>query len=126
MKRVLVIIPLFLLFFSLTAAAAGAPKIAVSSEGTFPSSQVSAIAARCPYFLVFDGKGKLLETLENPYRTAAGGAGSQVVGFLAGKGTTVVVAGAFGQNMVRGMQAKGIRYLEFKGTVADAVKKALK
>jgi predicted Fe-Mo cluster-binding NifX family protein len=125
MKRVLVIIPLFLLFFSLNAAA-GTPKIAVSSEGSSPSSQVSSIAARSPYFLLFDAKGKLLEALENPYRNAAGGAGSQVVGFLANKGATVVVAGAFGQNMVGGMQAKGIRYLEFIGTVADAVKKALK
>ncbi len=126
MKRVLVIIPLFLLLFSLNAIAASTPKIAVSSEGSSPSSQVSAIAARCPYFIMFDGKGKLLEALENPYRNAAGGASSQVIGFLSGKGVTVVVAGAFGQKMVRGMQAKGIRYLEFKGTAADALKQALK
>jgi predicted Fe-Mo cluster-binding NifX family protein len=126
MKRVLVVIPLFLLFFALNAIAAGTSKIAVSSEGSSPLSQVSAIAARCPYFLVFDGKGKFLEAVENPYRNAAGGAGSQVVGFLANKGATVVVAGGFGQKMVGGMKAKGIRYLEFKGTVADAVKKALK
>lgn len=126
MKRVLVIIPLFLLFFALNAVAAGTPKIAVSSEGSSPSSLVSAIAARSPYFLMFDAKGKLLEAIENPYRNAAGGAGSQVVGFLAGKGATVVVAGAFGQKMVGGMQVKGIRHLEFKGSATDAVKKALK
>ncbi len=125
MKRVLFIIPLILLFFSLAVHAAGTPKIAISSEGVSQSSQVSAIAARCPYFLLFDSNGTLLESIENPYSKASGGAGSQVVGFLSGKGASVVVAGAFGQKMVRGMQSRGIRYLEFKGTVADAVKKAL-
>jgi predicted Fe-Mo cluster-binding NifX family protein len=126
MKSLTALVSLFLILFSVTAFAANKTRIAVSSEGKDASAQVSAVAARCPYFLVFDEKGKLVTTLENPYNNAAGGAGSQVTGFLSGKGATVIVAGAFGPNMVNDMKAKGIRYLEFKGSVADAVKKALK
>ena len=125
MKRSAGLILLFLLFSSFTAFAADPAKIAVAAEGQAPSSQVSAVAARCPYFLLFDEKGTLVEAVANPHMDAPGGAGSQAVEFLAGKGVTVVIAGAFGQKMVGAMQDKGMRYLEFKGSAADAVKQAL-
>ncbi len=124
MKRMFVLVPLLLLLVSLASGAAAAQKIAVSSEGATPSSLVSSIAARSHYFMIFDNDGKLLEAIKNPYRTAKGSASSQVNSLLSGKGVTVIVAGAFGQKMVMGMQSKGIKYLEFKGTVADAVKQA--
>jgi predicted Fe-Mo cluster-binding NifX family protein len=61
----------------------------------------------------------------NPHKDARGGAGTQAVDLLAGKGVKVVVAGEFGPRMVDAMKGRGMRYLEFKGSVADAVKKAL-
>jgi predicted Fe-Mo cluster-binding NifX family protein len=125
MKRSAGLILLFLLFSSFTAFAADPAKIAVAAEGNAPTSQVSAVAARCPYFLLFDEKGTLVEAVANPHQDAPGGAGSQAVEFLAGKGVTVVIAGAFGQKMVVAMKARGMRYLEFKGSAADAVKLAL-
>ena len=125
MKRSAGLILLFLLFSSFTAFAADPAKIAVAAEGQAPSSQVSAVAARCPYFLLFDEKGTFVEAVANPHKDAPGGAGSQAVDFLAGKGVTVVIAGAFGPKMVGAMHAAGMRYLEFKGNAADAVNQAL-
>jgi len=126
MRKLAVLVPLLLALFTSAAFAADKPRIAVASEGKAPSSQVSSVAARCPYFLVFDDKGKLLEALDNPHKNASGGAGALVADFLSRKGATVIIAGAFGQNLVGAMKAKGMNYLEFKGSAADAVKKALK
>jgi predicted Fe-Mo cluster-binding NifX family protein len=125
MKKSAGLFLLLLLLSSLPAFAADSAKIAVAAEGNAPSSQVSAVAARCPYFLLFDEKGTLVEAVANPHTDAPGGAGSQAVEFLGGKGVTVVIAGAFGPKMVGAMQAGGMRYLEFKGSAADAVKQAL-
>lgn len=116
---------LFVLFCSFTAFAAEPARIAVAADGQAPSSQVSAVAARCPYFLLFDAKGTLIEAVANPHQDAPGGAGSQAAEFLAEKGVTVVIAGAFGQKMVGAMRARGMRYLEFKGSAAEAVKLVL-
>lgn len=100
-------------------------KIAVAAEGKTAAAKVSAVAARAPYFLIFDGFGKLLEAVDNPYQDAKGGAGTSVVPFLAQKGATVVVAGEFGENMIQAMKGKGIRFLEFKGSTEEALKKVL-
>jgi len=126
MKKTAVFLSLVLLLVTGTAGAADKSMTAVASEGTTPVSQVSAVAARCPYFLVFDGKGNFVEVLVNPYRNASGGAASRVVGFLSGKGITHVIAGAFGRNMVSAMKDAGMKYREFKGSVAEAVEMALK
>ena len=37
----------------------------------------------------------------------------------------MVVAGEFGENMIQSMKEKGMRYLEFKGSVEEALKKLL-
>lgn len=119
---------LFLLFLSLSAfpaLPADPERIAVAADGASPSAPVSAVAARCPYFLLFDETGTFVEALVNPHKDARGGAGSQAVDLLGGKGVTVVVAGAFGQKMVGAMKARGMRYLDFEGSAADAVKQAL-
>jgi predicted Fe-Mo cluster-binding NifX family protein len=100
-------------------------KIAVGAEGKTATAKVSGVAARAPYFLMFDGSGKLLEAVDNPYKAAKGGAGTSVVPFLAQKGATVVVAGEFGENMIQAMKGKGMRYLEFKGSAEEALKKVL-
>jgi predicted Fe-Mo cluster-binding NifX family protein len=101
-------------------------KIAVASDGkTTTASNVSNLAGRSPYFLIFDGSGKLIETVENPYKDARGGAGLSVVNLLAQKGVKTIVADTFGPRMVDAMKDKGIRHLAFKGNVNDAAKKVL-
>jgi predicted Fe-Mo cluster-binding NifX family protein len=125
MKRFAGLFLSLLLFSPLTAFAAGPTTIAVAAEGKVSTSQVSGVAARCPYFLLFDEKGTFVEAVANPNKDARGGAGTESVDLLAGKGVKAVIAGAFGQNMVDAMKGRGMRYLEFKGIAADAVKKAL-
>jgi predicted Fe-Mo cluster-binding NifX family protein len=100
-------------------------KIVVAAEGKTAAAKVSGVAARAPYFLIFDGSGKFLEAIDNPYKTAKGGAGKSVVPLLAQKGATTVVAGEFGKNMIDAMKGRGIQYLEFRGNAEAAVKKAL-
>jgi predicted Fe-Mo cluster-binding NifX family protein len=100
-------------------------KIAVAAEGKTAAAKVSGVAARAPYFLIFDGSGKFLESVDNPYKTAKGGVGTSVVPLLAQKGATTVVAGEFGENMIQAMKGKGIGYMQFKGTAEEALKKVL-
>lgn len=121
--RTLVIL-IFLFFVATTTWAAPAMRIVVAATDQTPAAAVSNNAGPSPYFLVFDQKGKLVETLTNPYKEADS-AGPKVVTFLAGKGATVVVAGDFGPRLVEIMKSKGITALSFKGSVQDAVKKAL-
>jgi len=66
-----------------------------------------------------------LEAVDNPYKTAKGGAGPSVVPFLAQKGVAFVVAGEFGEKMIQAIEAQGIGYLEFSGSAEAALKKVL-
>lgn len=122
MKKLAVLFLLLLLLSTSIAFAVDPVTIAVAADGNSPSSQVSAVAARCPYFLLFDEKGTLVEAVANPNKDAAGGAGAHAVDFLADKGVTAIIAGAFGQKMIGAMQSKGMRSLEFKGGTVEAVK----
>ena len=119
-----------LFVFAFTASGYTAPvgetRIAVASDGSTPASAVSPVAARSSYYLIFDGKGAFIEAISNPHKNAGGGAGTLVVNFLAGKGVKTIIAGTFGNKMVMSMKAKDIHYIEFRGTTADAVKKAVK
>jgi predicted Fe-Mo cluster-binding NifX family protein len=87
---------------------------------------VSPVAARSSYYLLFDDKGAFLEAVANPHKSAGGGAGSVVVEFLAGKGATAVIAGAFGDKMIAAMNAKGMAHVVIKGRAGDAVSQYLK
>jgi hypothetical protein len=89
-----------------------------------------------PPISFFDGKGKLLEAIDNPYKNAlnpaAGTANINVeklaadmANYFADKGATVVVAGFFGPLIVDSMKARGITPVSFNGSAADAVKKVL-
>jgi len=112
---------------ALLAGAAGAADkgmIVVAAEGQTAEVSVSDLVARAPFFLFFDGTGKLLETVANPYRQA-GGSGITVADFLARKGAAVVVAGGFGPQIADEMRGKGIATVPFKGSARDAVKSVL-
>ncbi|MFO7785549.1 MAG: NifB/NifX family molybdenum-iron cluster-binding protein [Thermodesulfobacteriota bacterium] len=100
-------------------------RVAVASEGNNVNAQLSEVAAKSPYFLIFDEAGSMMEALENPYRNTRRGAGRSIVPFLAQRGVTFVVAGKFGQNMIQGMESQGIKYLAFKGGIEEALEKVL-
>ncbi|MBN1842876.1 MAG: NifB/NifX family molybdenum-iron cluster-binding protein [Deltaproteobacteria bacterium] len=124
-------IPFLSLVISLTipvwaySAEKGPVKIAVASTGKTTAASVSNLAARSPYYLIFDGKGNLTEAVSNPYEDAASGAGPSAANFLAAKGVTIVVAESFGIKMINVLKNKQVRYIEFEGHVDKAVKKAL-
>lgn len=117
------------LVFLAAATAHGSPgetvKIAVASNDKNAASTVAALAGRSPCYLIFDKTGTLMEVIENPYRDERGGAGLATAHLLAEKAVTIVIAETFGGKMSNALKSKGIAYLEFKGTVSDAVKKAL-
>jgi len=100
-------------------------KIAVAAKENTIASEVSGVAARSPYFLIFNRAGTLLEAVDNPYREAGRRAGASVVPFLAQKGVAAIVAGNFGKNMIQAMESQGMQYIEFQGSAEAALKKAL-
>jgi len=125
MKKIEVSILVLVLLITSLVYAADKGKVAVAAEGKTATAEVSGVSGRSPYFLIFDGDGKLLEAVDNPYKAAKRGAGPSVVPFLSQKGATFVVAGKFGENMIQTMKAKGIEYLEFHGSAEAALKKVL-
>ncbi|MHB8811449.1 MAG: NifB/NifX family molybdenum-iron cluster-binding protein [Desulfobulbaceae bacterium] len=101
------------------------PVYAVAAESENPDAQVSVQAARCPWFLLYDARGNLVEAVTNPHQRAAGGAGPQAAEFLACKGIQTVIAGEFGPKMVNALKNKGMTYRVSAGTATDAVRTAL-
>lgn len=99
--------------------------IAVAADGETLKDSVSHVAARCPYFLIVDSKGELLEAVENPYKDTRGGAGVSAANFLAGKNVTVVVAGSIGNKMRNVLEEQEITYFEFEGNVEEAIREIL-
>jgi len=100
-------------------------KIAVASSGKTSKASVSNKAAKCPYYLIFNSKGELIEVIDNPYRDASGGAGPSAAHFVARTGATMVIAGNFGSKMINTLKSTSITHFEFKGSVDDAVKRVL-
>ncbi|MCD6130128.1 MAG: NifB/NifX family molybdenum-iron cluster-binding protein [Deltaproteobacteria bacterium] len=100
-------------------------KIAVAAGSKTAKASVSNMAAKCPYYLIFNNKGELTEVIDNPYKNASRSAGPSTANFLARRGVTIVVAGNFGSKMINTLKNNGITHFEFKGSVGDAVKRAL-
>ena len=98
---------------------------AVASEGETLKAAVSDVAGRCPYFLIVDSKGILLEAVENPYKDNKGSAGASAANFLAEKNVTIVIAGNVGNKMKDALEANEIAYFAFEGIVEDAIQKIL-
>jgi len=96
--------------------------IAAASDSKEATGQISRVAARAAYFLVFDQDGNLLETVSNPHADAAGGSGPSTAKFLADKNIKVVIAGRFGAKMANALKAANIQYIEKQGIIIDEVK----
>jgi predicted Fe-Mo cluster-binding NifX family protein len=124
MKKVISLMLAILFMVSGLAFAGPKEKIAVAANGQTPEVSVSAQAGRAPFFLFFGENGKLTEAITNPAKDSQN-SGIAVADFLAGKGVTVVVAEAYGPQIVQVMKSKGIRTVSFKGSVEEAVKKVL-
>jgi predicted Fe-Mo cluster-binding NifX family protein len=106
------------------AVVASQEKIVIAANGETTAAAVSTQAGGATFFLIFDKKGNLIETLANPEKNAAS-PGTAVVHFLVGKKATTVVAEGFGPKIVETMKSKGIKTVAFKGSVNEAVKKII-
>ena len=127
MKKTLFLILVVLFPVPVTANAAGkdALKIAVASNGKDATASISNKAGKCPYYLIFDSKGELIEAVGNPYKDVKKGAGPQTADFLADKGVTLVIAETFGEKMIAAMRSNSTDYFQLHGIVRDAVKTVL-
>jgi predicted Fe-Mo cluster-binding NifX family protein len=124
MKKVIYVMAIILFLVSGLAYAAQKDKIVVAANDKIPSAAVSKQAGPAPFFLFFDGKGKLTEAIENPFKDKEG-AGKSVAELLGNKGVSVVVAEEFGGPIVEVMKGKGVKTVAFKGSAEEAVKKVL-
>jgi len=100
-------------------------KIAVASNSKDATSSISNKAGKCPYYLIFNRTGELIEVISNPYKDTQSGAGQQTADFLANKGVTLIIAGNFGDKMIGAMRSNGTDYSKLQGIVHDAVKTVL-
>lgn len=130
MKRIFIIFLMIIVSYPvMVVASAGCSedtKIAVAATGQTVEASVSNMAAKSPYYLIFNKKGELIEAIDNPYKNALKGAGFSAANFLAQKNVAIIVAGSFGLKMINTLKSRGITDLEFNGNVKDALKKALK
>jgi predicted Fe-Mo cluster-binding NifX family protein len=127
-KATVLIICAILMFTALGGWAAATPggAIVVSAEANSQTAMVSAIAARAPFFLIFDENGKFLEAIANPHKDAGGNTAALVTDLLVQKKAGAILAGHFGGKITKALKEKGVAYLEVKGAKAeDAVKKYL-
>ena len=125
MKRFILTIALFLGGVGF-AQAQQAQIIAVAAIDRTENSEISSRAARAPYYLIFDTRGKLLEVFSNPFHNAAKSAGPKVTRLLTGKDVTVVVAGVFGYRMKAALGEEGIRPYEATGVINKVVQELLR
>jgi len=96
-------------------------KIVIASDGKDENSEISSRGARAPFYLIFE-KGKLVETIKNPFAIGGGGAGWSVAHMLADKKVDLVIAGRVGSNMEMALKEKGLKSKEESGKVKDFMK----
>ena len=128
MKRMILISLAILLLcpFMINAAELENMKIAVAADNKTAKASVSNMAAKCPYYLIFNNKGELIEVIDNPYKDAGRNAGPTAANLLAQRGIDIIVAESFGSKMINTLENKGVTHFEFKGLADNAVKKVLK
>jgi predicted Fe-Mo cluster-binding NifX family protein len=101
-------------------------RIAIAAVGDSVTSEISKMAGRAPYYLVFDGNGVFLKSIKNPAQNRGRGASSVVVNLLLKESVKTVIAGRFGDKMIRQLEANKIEYHERAGIVKKTVKTFIK
>ena len=92
-------------------------KFAISSSTGNPDAEFSARFGRCAYFLIVDEDADNWEKISNPAVNAQGGAGTQVVQYLADQEVNAVISGRYGPNAYDALAAAGMNaYLADSGT----------
>lgn len=98
-------------------------KVAVAAVGDDENAEISDIAGRAPYFLLFDGEGNFLKSIRNPALNKRGGASTEVVSLLMKESCKTLIAGRFGAKMQSRLDANNMKYYQMKGIVKNAIEK---
>ncbi|QER41641.1 dinitrogenase iron-molybdenum cofactor biosynthesis protein [Thermodesulfobacterium sp. TA1] len=98
-------------------------KICITSQGKELGSEIDPRFGRCKYFIFYDTETDQYEAVENRWREAAQGAGTQAGQFVASKGVSVLITGKIGPGAERVIKAAGIKVIEAQGMVIDAINK---
>jgi predicted Fe-Mo cluster-binding NifX family protein len=125
MKKIVFVVLAVLFLVSGLALAEQKGKICVATQEKSSEAAVSDKAALAPYLLIFDEKGNLLETIDNPLREKKE-AGKLMADFLAEKGVTAVIGTDYCGDIIGILKNKGVTAYNFEGSVAEAVSKLVK
>ena len=101
-------------------------RIAIAAVGDSVTSEISKVAGRAPYYLVFNGNGVFLKSKKNPYQSRGRGASSGVVSLLKKESVKTVIAGKFGYKMKRQLETNKIEYHEHAGIAKDILETIIK
>jgi predicted Fe-Mo cluster-binding NifX family protein len=101
-------------------------KLAISSTDGKVNSVFSIRFARCEYFVFVDSETRQWQAVTNPALEARGGAGAQVVQFLADHGIDATISGRYGPTAFTALKAAGIKaYLADSGTPQELLEQFL-
>jgi predicted Fe-Mo cluster-binding NifX family protein len=96
-------------------------RIAVAAVSDSENSEISSIAGRAPWFLIFDEKGNFMKSVINPGAGMGGGASRAVTDLLVKENCKIMVAGQFGYKMENQLKANKIDFFERKGNAKKVV-----
>ncbi|NLX47623.1 MAG: dinitrogenase iron-molybdenum cofactor biosynthesis protein [Euryarchaeota archaeon] len=71
-------------------------KIAVSSSGSDPDSEMDERLGRCPYFMILDTSTGKMEAIVNTAAESSSGAGTRAMQLLVDRGVEVIISGRIG------------------------------
>jgi predicted Fe-Mo cluster-binding NifX family protein len=95
-------------------------RLAIASKGKTEDSEISEVAGRAQYYLIFEDK-KLVKTMNNPFRVGGGGAGNSVTRMLANEKVDKIIAGHFGSKMIDAMKESGVKSKVATGKVKEVL-----
>ena len=105
-----------------TDSGAPADRIAVAALADNVSSDISPVAARAPYYLIFEKDGTFLRAVKNPFSGSDRDSSSGVVDLVLKESCRTMIAGEFGYKMQSRSKARGIKYYERKGSVKETIR----
>lgn len=97
-------------------------KVAITSSGSDPRSQMDDRLGRCPYFVIYDTESETTMSLKNEATDASSGAGTKAMQVLIDNNVEVVITGKVGPNAMAVLDEAGMKAITgMTGTVEEAI-----
>lgn len=100
-------------------------KIAIAANSQDSDAQVSAHAARAPFYLFYDENGTFLDSIANPYNSVERGAAPRAAQLLQEHGVDKLVAGEFGDRFVAKLEEHNITAVLGNDSVSKVIQQVL-